>query len=638
MNKPKRYATQPMANHDDDAQSEYGTRKMGRFVVVFVLIGVAIVLLVYRFGAIMLGDSGRPSQFPAPGSNLIVERGPILDRNGRVLAIQTQLDTVWAWRPEIDDPDTVADAIAPVLGLSKAEVREKLAGPTGSVTIKRTISPSESAAIAALQAENRVDGVYLRQDVGRSYPERSSLGGVIGFVGDDGEGLSGIEYTLEQWLLPTGDEFRYGHQVFLTVDMNIQYESERLALQALEEHQADSVVLLTMDANTGDILGYASPPTFDPNRFAEYSDEERRNRPISDVFEPGSVFKIFSIGSFLQLGGITRSSLFVTNGVYDHTNPPIRDLANYGTVDTLGIIRLSSNVGAALASETVDGRAFYNMLKLFSFGEETGIELNGEERGLIARPEDWSLRTQPTIAIGQEIGVTALQLVSGATVFANRGILLKPNIIDKIVTADGIVVRDYGRTPVREVVSPEVAAIVLAAMESAVRDAGTARRLRYEGLRIAAKTGTAEMIDPETGTYSEEAFLASTLAILPVDDPRVIIYLAIDHPRGEEFYGGRIAAPLVREYLDFLVPYLGIPVDGDTSIGRPDRITVYPVILPDFGETVPDYTGLPKRALLPLLTRTDLRVTLDGYGWVASQDPPPGTPFSPGMTLRLELE
>jgi len=429
----------------------------------------------------------------------------------------------------------------------------------------------------------------------------------------------------------------YGNQVFLTIDMNIQYESERLAQRALTEHQADSVVLLTMDADTGDILGYASLPTFDPNRFLEYSEAERRNRPISDVYEPGSVFKIFSVGSFLQLGGITQNSLFVTNGVYDRADPPIHDLANYGTVDTPGIIRLSSNVGAALASESVDGRAFYNMLKLFGFGEETGIELNGEERGLIARPEDWSSRTQPTLAIGQEIGVTAIQLISGATVYANRGILLKPNIIDKIVTPDGRIIRNFGRTPVREVVSADVASVMLAAMESAVRDNGTARRLRYEGLRIAAKTGTAETIDPETGTYSDEAFLASTLAILPVDNPRLIVYLAIDHPRGEEFYGGRIAAPLVREYLNFLVPYLGIPVDGDTLVDRPGRITVQPVILPPLKEIVPDYTGLPKRALLPLLTRTDLTVTLDGYGWVVSQDPPPGAPFSPGMALRLEF-
>jgi cell division protein FtsI (penicillin-binding protein 3) len=638
MNKLNGHTTQSATHHHNDTRSEDDSRKPRRFIAVFVIIGIALILLVYRYGAIMLGSSETTPLSGSRGTTTGIERGPILDRNGRILAIQTRLDTVWAWRPEIDDAEAVARALAPALGLTAAEVQDKIDGRTGSVTIKRTISPSESAAVTQLQEAGLIDGVRLRGDVGRSYPERSSLGGVIGFVGDDGEGLTGIEYTMEPWLVPGSEDLIYGSQVFLTVDMNIQYESERLAGLALEEHQANSVVLLTMDAHTGDILGYASVPTFDPNRFADYTDVQRRNRPISDVYEPGSVFKIFSVGSFLQLGGITQNSLFVTNGIYDRTEPPIRDLANYGTVDMPGIIRLSSNVGAALASETVDGRAFYNMLKLFSFGEETGIELNGEERGLIARPEEWSLRTQPTLAIGQEIGVTAIQLMAGATVYANRGILLKPNIIDKIVTADGRVVRDYGRTPVREVLSPEVAATVLSAMESAVRDDGTGRRLRYEGLRIAAKTGTAEEIDPATGTYSDDAFLASTLAILPVDDPQLIIYLAIDHPRGEEFYGGRIAAPLVRQYLDFLVPYLGIPVEGDSMVGQPGRITVQPVVLPALTDTVPDYTGLPKRALLPLLARTDMRVTLSGYGWVTSQNPAPGTPFSPGMDLTLELK
>jgi len=605
-------------------------------VVIFLLLGLIVAFLLVRYGSIMLGPPQEPAE-PRPDAAPI-ERGPILDRNGRILAIQTRLDTVWAWRPEIEDPDAVASELARALSLDEAELAEKLTGSTGSVTIKRTITPSESTAVIALQDAGKIPGVRLRDDAGRSYPERSNLGSVIGFVGDDGQGLSGIEYTMEPWLLPSNPDSRFGNQVFLTIDLNIQYESERLAERALEEHRADSVVLITLDTRTGDILGYASVPDYDPNRFAEYPASAQRSRPISQVYEPGSVFKIFTVGSFLQTGGIGPDSIFRTTGIYTATDPPIRDLANYGTINTTGIIRLSSNVGAAMASESISPRSFYTMLRLFGFGEETGIELNGEENGLLARPEAWSPRTKPTLAIGQEIGVTALQLVSAATVYANEGVLLKPNIIDKIVSADGRVLRDWGRTPVREVVSPQTAAIILGAMESAVADGGTARRLRFEGLRIAAKTGTAEKIDPESGTYSEDAFLASTLAILPADDPRVIVYVAIDHPRGPEFYGGRIAAPLVREYLDFLVPYLGIPVEGFDSVPAPNRITVQPIRLPDMVDTVPDFTGLPKRALLPLLSRDDVNVIMDGFGWVTSQDPPPGTSLREGMTITLELE
>lgn len=607
----------------------------GRFIVVFAMIGLAVVLVVYRLGSIMLGDPAPSSQ---PAQSVVRERGPILDRNGRILAIQTQLDTVWAWRPEIESSAATAATLAPVLGMNAALLEHRLTGETGTVTIKRTISPAESTTIRQLQSEGRLQGVRLRQDSGRSYPERSSLGSVIGFVGDDGHGLTGVEYTMEPWLAPSGDDQRYGYQVFLTVDMTIQYEAERIARIALEQHRADSVVLLAMDAETGDVLAYASLPDFDPNRFLEYTAGERRNRPIADVYEPGSVFKIFSVASFLQLGAIQENSVFATNGIYGATDPPIRDLANYGTIDTPAIIRLSSNVGAALASESVRPEAFYSQLKLFGFGEETGVEINGEERGLLARTENWSGRTQPTLAIGQEIGVTAMQLLAGASVFANRGILLKPNIVDKIVSPAGRVVRDFGRTPVREVVSPDVADAVLRAMESAVAGDGTARRLRYEGLRIAAKTGTAQKFDPATGTYSDRDFLASTLAILPVDNPSVIVYLAIDHPKGEEFYGGRIAVPVVRDFLDFLVPYLGIPVEGDARVSQPARITVQPVTLPPLRDTVPDYLGLPKRALLPLLARTDIRVTIEGFGWVVSQEPAPGTPVEPGMRITLELE
>ncbi len=597
---------------------------------------MVVALLVVRYGRIMLGAEAEPgSGASAPN---VVERGPILDRNGRILAVQTQLETVWAWRPEVEDPATVAAELAPLIGMDEDHIRERLAGPVGSVTIRRSISPAQSEAIRAAREEGRIEGIRLRDDYGRSYPEEGSLAPVVGFVGDDGEGLTGVEYTMESWLDPADGDERLGNQVFLTIDMNIQYEAERLARRTLEEHRADSVTLLTMDARTGDLLAYASLPGFDPNRFSSFADYARRNRPIADVYEPGSVFKVFSVGSFLQLGAIAPESTFETTGVYDRVSPPIRDLANYGTIDTPGILRLSSNVGAAMASERADARSFYTMLRLFGFGEETGVELNGEEAGILARPDYWSGRTPATLAIGQEIAVTAVQLISAATVYANSGILIKPNIIDKVVSPNGRVLVDYGRTPVREVVSPETARTVLAAMEEAVSGNGTARRLRYEGLRLGAKTGTAEKLDPQTATYSDEEFVASTLAILPVDDPAVIVYMVVDHPRSGEYYGGRIVAPVVRDYLDFLVPYLGIPVAGDTTLVHAGRIEVAPVSLPRLDETVPDFTGLPKRTLLPLLEREDITVRIDGYGWVVRQSPEPGTALRDGMTITLELE
>ena len=618
----------------DNTDTNLYSPPKGRFVAIFVFVALIVLLLGIRYAEIML--AGIPGS-PAVGSTSF-ERGPILDRNGRILAVQTELETIWAWRPEVEDPRLVARQLAPITGQSAELLANRLSGQTGSVTIKRTISPAESTAIRDAQSRGELSGVRLRPDYGRSYPERDTVGQVLGYVGADGNGLAGVELTMEEHLLSDSGSAGFGNQVFLTIDMSIQYESERLAREALTRHEADSVTILTLDAKSADIVGYVNVPGFDPNNFSAYSETERRNRPIAEVYEPGSVFKIFSIGSFLQLGGIAMDDQFFTDGVYDQTEPPITDLASYGTISTSDIIRLSSNVGAAKASETVDARPFYNMLRLFGFAEPTGVELNGEERGLLARPENWSGRTQPTLAIGQEIAVTAIQLAAAATVYANDGILLKPNIVDKIVSPDGVVLQDYGRTPVREVLSPWVASEVLLAMEAAVSQGGTARRLAYEGVRVAAKTGTAEKIDPSTGRYSEEAFVASTLAILPVENPQLIIYMAIDHPKGGEFYGGRIVTPILREYLDFVVPYMSIPVEGQQRVTHTGQISVRPVALPPIGDRIPDYTGLPKRALLPLLEREDLSVVMNGFGWVISQSPEPGSPFEPGMELVLEFD
>ncbi len=605
-----------------------------RYIAVFILAAAAVIIIAGRYVTLMVGNTRRPATADTVQS--VPERGPILDRDGRILSIQSRLDTVYAWREDVIDPQREAELLGDILQVSPESLGTRLAGPTGAVTLVRTISPAQSARIRELSEAGQLPGIHLRQDVGRIYPHQSILGSVIGFVGDDGTGLDGIEYTMEQHLAPAPGR-QFGNQVFLTVDLMIQHEAERLARQALEEHRSDWVTLAVMDATNGDLLALASQPSYDPNDFAAYTATERRDRPVVDAYEPGSVFKIFSLASFLQLGGITPADTFVTNGVYDAANPPIHDLANYGTVDTTGIVKYSSNVGAAYASETVRSDRFYQMLKLFGFGEETGLEINGEARGILARPSQWSGRTKPTLAIGQEIAVTTVQLLAAASTFANQGVLIKPHIIDKIVSPSGRVIEEYGRTPVREVISPDVAQTILNAMEVAVQE-GTARRLQYDGLRIAAKTGTAEKIDPQTGRYSATEFLASTLAILPADDPKIIVYVAIDNPSAGEHYGGVIAAPIVREFLDFLVPHLNIPIEGSRIVDHPGRLTLEELVLPELTDTVPNYAGLPKRALLPLLQRTDIQVTLVGHGWVVDQTPEPGAPVSDGMRLELVLE
>ncbi len=591
----------------------------------------------------MLVEERTAPPIPSPE----VERGPILDRRGRILAIQTRLDTVTAWKPDVSEMDSTITILAEILQVPREELHERFSTSRDFLIVQRTITPSQSDAIRREFQQGNLDGITLQEDFGRSYPEREAAASVIGYVGVDDIGLEGIEYMFSGELQPSVEnieprdgEIVMGNQVFLTLDLAIQSFADELGDELLQTYNADSVMIIVADATTADLLAMSARPSFDPNSFRSYDAERRRNRLISHIYEPGSVFKVFSVAGILDLGGIEPDDTFNTTGGYrsDDGAFVIRDLADYGRINAEEIIKYSSNVGAAYASETVDPGAFYAMLRKFGFGETTGIDLNGEERGLLNRPENWSARSRPTIAIGQEIGVTAIQMVAAASTLANDGMLLRPQIVDRIVSPTGEVIRRFEREPVREVLAPQTAATMLELMSSSTEPGGTARRINVEGVTVAAKTGTAEVFDPVSGEYSDEHFIASTLALFPAEQPELLIYLVIDHPRGPEYLGGRIAAPATDRLIEFLVPYWNIPRESDTVVRHPGRVVVNSRELPPIGEVLPDYRGLSARTILPLMNREDITVKVSGSGWVAAQDPPPGTPFEPGMTVTLELE
>jgi cell division protein FtsI (penicillin-binding protein 3) len=624
--------------------ADSGLDKRRRRLRIVAGLSVAVVALLFvRYAVIMLSadDTGPP---PPP---VLLERGPILDRNGRILAIQTSLDTVTIWKPDLEDPEDTVRRLAEILDRDEAELRTRIATGSGFVIVERTVTPSTSRAILQAKDEGFLAGVHLQDDYGRSYPEREAAAQVIGYVGVDNVGLSGIEYMFTDELSPpverSGDPIdsvELGNQVFLTIDLAIQHATDDIGERLLEEHDADSVMGVVMRADTAELLAVSSVPSFDPNSFSTYAAGERRNRVIAHIYEPGSVFKAFSVAAFLELGGIGVDDEYDTSGGYvsDGGAFVITDLADYGRVTPAEIIKYSSNVGAAYASERVSPGAFYDLLTRLGFGSQTGVDLNGEERGLLAQPTAWSARTRQTLAIGQEIGVTAIQIAAAATVLTNDGVLLRPQIVDRILGPDGQTLRAFGREPVREVISPLTARTMLRFMEGSTDPDGTARRIEVDGVTVAAKTGTAQVIDPETGAYSDEHFIASTLAIVPADDPQIIVYLVIDHPRGESVYGGRIAAPAVDELIEFLVPYLDIPRATDVVIPHSGTVVRTDPALPEMTDTVPDYRGLPKRTLVPLLARDDIVLRIDGSGWVVGQSPAPGSAFRRGMELVLTLQ
>jgi len=620
------------------------TRRLGILIILF---SIFVLLLLAQYFKIMVLN---PAQHSEEGISAVsIERGPILDRNGRILAVQTRLYSVTAWVPNVNDYAYTARSLSEIIDIDPEELIRKLSNSRGFLYIKRKISPSATEKIRKLIDTRQLPGISLEAEYGRNYPEEDLAAHLIGYVGTDNTGLDGIELTYDSILSPSNAEaeninsISYGNQLFLTIDINIQYICEEIAQQAMEQHDASSVMILVMDAKNGEFLAWASSPDFDPNTFLLADQAAKQNLPITYAYEPGSVFKIFSIASLLELGAIYPDSAFFCNGYYEKEFPSdqtvhINCLGTHGSVTAQKILQYSCNAGAAYASDLVGKEDFYRQLTEFGFGSTTNLPFPGESAGIFTSPDKWSGRTKPTVAIGQEISVSAVQMVTAATALTNEGILLQPHIVKKVVSPDGKTLTEHDREPLRRILRPEVARATLLMMESVTAENGTARRAKIDGIRISAKTGTAQKVDPRSGTYSENAFVASCMGIFPTDDPQLITYVVIDTPKGDEFYGGRIAAPIIKELGSRLITYLGIPTSDEKVIDHSGLVTIKNQPRITIGDTLPDFRGLSKRQLLPVLSREDIHVIFKGEGWVSGQQPKPGTPVTRGMQIILEFE
>ncbi len=610
-------------------------------------VGVLIVgLIVYRLVQLMILA---PLHVVPEGIQLQkVERGPILDRNGKILAITTRMDSVAAWIPGVKDPERMADLLGGIQGLGTSEgILALLRNHSGFAFIKRKISPSASEQVRSLLSEHELQGVELVSEYGRIYPHQELASHVLGFVGVDNIGLNGIEYTFNSELSPTAWkpslEVTTGNQVILTLDLNIQQIIEPIALRAYEDSRADSVIILVMQAQTGEMLGYGAVPRFDPNEYSTFAEPFRVNIPVVRAYEPGSVFKIFSLAGLVELGVIDMQDTFLCNGYYERPLPDgrsirIRCLRVHGNVGVREILKYSCNAGAAYASDRAEAEPFFQMLRLFGFGSPTGVPFPGETAGILSPPAGWSVRTKPTIAFGQEVAVSALQIVAATTVLTNEGVLLQPLFVQKVVSSDGKLIEEYSRKPVRRVLSPEIARQILRMMEGSTEEGGTARRARIDGVRLSAKTGTAQVPDSESATYSKSEFVASILGIFPTEEPELILYIVIFNPKGERYFGSQVAAPVFKKIADRLVDYWGIAREGETVLPHPGAVTVTIPEQIELGGRMPDLLGVSKRSLLLLLRRDDLNVRIIGEGHVVGQSPPPGTPLSSGQSIILELE
>ena len=580
----------------------------------------------------------------------LVQRGSIFDKNGKTLAVSTNFYHVGVTPSAIKDVQSFARLFAPVLKLDEKELAATITNSSNStfIYIKKKIDQNDYEILKEITDKNSLySAVRFDRVPGRIYPEKELASQVIGYMGSDGTGLSGIEYTQQNLLSPpvNADSIAdvEGKNIYLTIDSSLQFKLEKIAQDTIQKTHATNLMLIAAEAKTGEILSYISLPSTDLNEYSKASPEEMKDLPAIQSYEPGSVFKIFSISSFLDCGAISENDIFLCDGIYERrTNSgeriKITCLDHHGWITAREALKYSCNDALAQMSEKIESEQFLTRLRDFGFGSKTGIELPGETSGYVRNTSDrfWSARSKPTIAIGQEISVSALQMVQAATAIANGGIPARLTLIKKITASDGA--EEYIHVPSynRQIISEKTAKYILSCMQT-VAETGTGSRANLGDVSIGVKTGTAQMADPVNGGYSKTDFISNCIAIFPIENPEIILYIVVEKARGET-YAGRIVAPVIAEATSVIIDHLGMSRGGAASLAHSGLIKIQNDEPIQLGETVPDFTGLAKRNLLPLFNRKDLKIRISGEGWVKEQKPEPGTPLTQDTEIELFLE
>lgn len=578
----------------------------------------------------------------------ITERGSIVDRNGKPLAVQTNFYNVGVSPKQIPDKKQFAKDVSQILQIPESKINSKidLNSEKNYVSLKRKISEDDYRILKDITDDNQYSFVRYDKIPGRIYPEKSLASQLIGYMGNDGIGLSGIEYSMQSVLQPIPDDelnYQHGKNVFLTIDANLQYKLEKLSHEAMEKTQCESFMLIACEAKTGEILSYISLPSSDLNNYSDSKIQETIDRPAISAFEPGSVFKIFTVASIYDHGILKSGDTFLCDGVYEKKikggeTIRIKCLEHHGRLTAREALKYSCNDVIGQISDKISDEQFIQDLKNFGFGSKTGIELPGETSGLLkeAGSSRWSGRTKPTIAIGQEIGVSALQMVQAATALANDGYPVQLSVIKKITNKDGSIESEHIPQKKERILKKSTADYILSCMETTATT-GTGSRANIKDITIGVKTGTAQMADQKSGGYSDTDFLSNCMAIFPIDNPQVILYIVIQKAQGE-YLAGRIVAPLIKDTADEIIDHLGLSRgDADTFIynGTNEVENPQTIVIKD---TVPDFSGFSKRELSPLLSRKDLKININGSGWVKNQSPAPGTPLTENTIIELNLE
>jgi cell division protein FtsI (penicillin-binding protein 3) len=595
---------------------------------------------------------------------LQAQRGPIVDRHGAPLAASSPAESLFAQPRGVGDPVRVAARLAPLVDVPERELHAALTSGKSFVWLRRRLPPAVAAEVRAL----REPGLGLLPEPLRLYPNRELAAHVVGFEGVDG-GLEGIERVLDDALAGSPGKAVVGrdalgrevvteaivqkpvpgHGVMLTIDQTIQYLAERELDAAYRRTQAKAAMAVVMEPRTGDVLAMAIRPTFNPNTFLEAGSRDHwRNRAITDPFEPGSTFKVILAAAALEEGVVhPHDRIWAENGRITIAKTTIRDWKKYGWLTFGEVLQNSSNVGSIKVGLSLGRERYYRYMTAFGFGAPTGIGLAGESRGQLREPQRWSGLSLPTMSIGQEVSVTALQLVAAFGAIANGGTLMQPRLVRSLFDDEGRETRRFEPRPVRQVISPETARTLTRLMTQVVAS-GTGHNAAIPGYDVAGKTGTAQKLDPHTKRYSRKPGVLSFVGFVPADEPRLVMLVMLDEPRNEK-WGSEAAAPIFSAIGGEVLRYLDVP-PGDAAplsivtgpaegpSGRLRLATAAAAEPPIESRVMPDLRGRSLRQALATLAPLGVGVKMTGRGRVVGeQTPAPGETLEDEAGVRLTL-
>jgi len=531
-----------------------------RFRIIIYIIAFLFSILVFRVTKLMFFQ--KELKYSAPETSNFKERGFILDRNGEKLALSLETYSIYARPTEIENKREASEKLAQALETRYDKILKIINKKRPFVWIERQIDLKYIDNVKNLD----INGIYLEKEYKRYYPYHNLASHIIGFSGIDNKGLEGIEYYFDDVLLPRRidnkgldySKYKRGYSVVLTIDKHIQEIVEEELDSALKQTEAKLITAIVTKVNTGEILALSNKPDYDLNNFQKYSDEDViRNKAITDPFEPGSTFKIFIASILMDYGLIHENDTFNCKGYINIENHTIHDTGIHGKVNFREVLEKSCNVGMIESIKRIDKYKLYNGLREFGFGTLTGINLPGETKGILRNPNKWSGISKYGIAIGQEISLTSLQLITAASSIGNNGVLMHPRIVKIIEKPDGTILKSFKTLKVRQTISQQTSKRILNILTGVLTERGTGYKAKIEGYNIAGKTGTAQIADLKKGGYLENQFYASFIGFIPVPDPKIVVLVTIDSP-AHEHYGGQTAAPIFRKIVERVAPYLNI--------------------------------------------------------------------------------